>query len=296
MRALLALVVVAAAVAGAVFVADHPGHVEIVWQAWQIDTSVAVLVGAVALVVLIVSLLVLVAAALFRLPRNLRRRRAARRRRIGEAALTSGLVALAAGQAAQATQHARRAVFLLDGAPMALLLAAEAATRQGDATTARQSYGALLGRPDTEFLGLRGLIGEALRAGEDNAALPLAERARKLRPDAPWLVESLLVLEARAGDWAAARATLAAAARRRALPAERARHHQGVVLHEQSRDAEQSGDLRRAAKLAASAQKLASDLAALLVKGQGDRALLAFGEAAARLATHAGSEPSPVQE
>jgi HemY protein len=261
MRALAALVLVAAAVAAGAFLAGHPGHVAIVWQGWQIDTSVGVLIGAVALVVLSVSLLALLGAALHRVPRNFRRRRAARRRRTGEAALTSGLVALAAGQAAQATRHARRAAALLDGAPLALLLAAEAATRQGDPTAARQSYTALLERPETEFLGLRGLIGQALRAGDDGAARPLAERARRLRPDAHWLADSLLVLEARAGDWAAARATLADAARQGALPEARLRHHQGVVLHELSRAAERRGDPRQAAKLAARAQTLAPDLA-----------------------------------
>ena len=120
MRWLLALFLVAAAVAGVGFVVDRPGRAEIVWQGWQVDTSVGVLVGAVALV----ALLVLLGAALGRLPRKLRRRRTARRRRAGEAALTSGVVALAAGQPAEAQLAARRAVELLDDAPMALLLAA----------------------------------------------------------------------------------------------------------------------------------------------------------------------------
>lgn len=263
MRRVAALLLVAAAVAGATFFADRPGQVEIVWQGWQLDTSVGVLAGAVALVVLIGSGLALLAAALRRLPGNLRRRRTARRHRAGEAALTSGVVALAAGQATEALRHARRAEALLGGAPLAVLLAAEAATRQGDAAAARRFYAALLERPDSEFLGLRGLIGQALRAGDAAAALRLAERAQHLRPDAPWLVDSLIVLQARLGDWQAARDTLAAAARRGVLPAERARHHRGVVLHELSRAAERRGYLRRAVGLAAKAQAQAPDLAAL---------------------------------
>jgi HemY protein len=275
MRRLIALVLVAAAVVGAAFFADHPGHVEIVWQGWQLDTSVGVLLGAVALVVLVVSLLVLLVAALRRVPRNLRRRRAARRQRDGEAALTRGVVALAAGQPAQAQLAARRAAALLDDAPMALLLAAEAATRQGDTAAARGAYTALLERPETAFLGLRGLIGQAMRAADDATARHLAERAHKLRPDARWLVDALLVLMARAGDWAAARATLASAARRRVLPAERTRHHRGVVLYELSRDAERRGDRRSALRLAAQAQALAADLAAPAVHHAG--LLIALG-------------------
>ncbi len=281
-RTLLALLLLAAAVAVAVFFADHPGQVEIVWQGWQVDTSVGVVAGAAALLVVAVWLLALLVAALWRVPRNLRRRHAAGRRRRGEAALTRGLVALAAGQAAEARRQAGRAAVLLDGAAIPLLLVAEAAVRQGDSGAAREAYAGLVERPDSEFLGLRGLIGQALRDGEDAAALRLAERARQLRPDAGWLLDTLLVLQARAGNWAAAQATLANAARRPILPAERLRHHQGVVLHELSRVAERSGDLRQAAKLAARAQQLAADLAVPAV--QHARLLIALGHqrAAAR--------------
>lgn len=263
MRIVLALAVIAAAVAIGVYFAGNPGHVEIAWQGWLVDTSVGVLVGLAALFTLVVAGLALAFAALRRIPGNLRRRRAARRRQAGERELTRGIVALAAGQAAEAQRHAHRAEQLLDGTPVPVLLVAEAASRQGDPATARRAYTALLASPATEFLGLRGLIGEALRAGDNEAAQRLAERARLLRPDAPWLAESLLVLEARAGDWPAARDTLAAAERRGALPPARARHHRGVVLDQLSRAAERGGDLREATRLAARAQPLAPDLAAL---------------------------------
>ena len=35
----------------------------------------------------------------------------------------------------------------------------------------------------------------------------LAERAQRLRPDVPWVAETLLTLQARAGQWDAARST-----------------------------------------------------------------------------------------
>jgi HemY protein len=79
----------------------------------------------------------------------------------------------------------------------------------------------------------------------------------------PWVTETLLTLQARAGQWDAARVTLAAIRRRGVIPRERARHHSGVVLHELSRAAEQRGNLRRAAALAARAQARAPELAAI---------------------------------
>jgi HemY protein len=286
LAAFVLLLLAAAVIAGAFF-ADHPGHVEIVWENWEAKTSVTVLLGAVVLVAVLAATLALLAAVLHRMPRNFRRRRAARRRRAGDAALTRGLVALAAGQTAEAMRHARRAETLLDRAPIPLLLIAEAATRQGDANAARESYTRLLERKETEFLALRGLIAQALRGGDDDAALRHAERARHLRPEAPWLSETLLVLEARAGDWAAARATLAGAARRGGLLAERARHHEGVVLHELSCAAEQRGELRQAVKMAARAQQRTPDLAAPAVHHA--RLLIALGRrrAAARVVERA---------
>src|SRR6185369_4418545 len=95
----------------------------------------------------------------------------------------------------------------------------------------------------------------------------------------PWLAEHVLALQARAADWPAARDTIADAGRRGALPAGRARRGRGVVLYELSREAEQKGDLRRAAALAARAQILLPDLAEaaaqharLLLAMQRDRA------------------------
>ena len=140
MRGLLALILIAAVVAAAGFLAGHPGHVEIVWQGWQIDTSAAVLMAIFIVAVLLLWGLIALTGGLLRAPRRWRRRRAIRRRRAGDAAVTRGLVALAAGDAMRAQREAARATELLRGAPVPLLLAAEAAQQQGDRDMARQSF------------------------------------------------------------------------------------------------------------------------------------------------------------
>jgi HemY protein len=53
MRALPAIIVIALLIAGAIFVADRPGDVSLVWQGWRVDTSVAVLIFGIALVAMI---------------------------------------------------------------------------------------------------------------------------------------------------------------------------------------------------------------------------------------------------
>ena len=63
MRALPALIVIALLVAASVYVADRPGSVEVVWQGWRVDTSVAVLVLAVVAIAM-------AAAALFHILRR----------------------------------------------------------------------------------------------------------------------------------------------------------------------------------------------------------------------------------
>lgn len=261
MRALLALVLIAAIVAIVGFLADNPGRVEIVWRGWQIETSAAVLAALLIAVLAALWALMALIGGLLRLPGRLHRRRETRRRQAGDAAVTRGLVALAAGDAAAAQREARRAETLLDGAPVPLLLAAEAARQQGDRGVARQFFARLLERPETEFLGLRGLLGEALQIGDDAVARRFAERARQLRPASPWLADSVLMLQARAADWRAAGETIADAVRRGVLPAVRARHGRGIVLYQQSREAEGRGDVRAAAALAAKAQALTPDLA-----------------------------------
>ena len=263
MRFVLALILVAVLVAAAVFLADRPGQVEIVWQEWQVETSLGVLVAGLLLVVLLFSGLLGAIAAILRMPGRIRRRRRERARRKGDAAVTHALVALAAGMPAAAQLEAQRAESLLDGSTVALLLAAEAAERQGDREAARRRFAILAEQPETALLGLRGLLGQALRDNGGVTALRLAERAHRLRPEVPWLTEMLLELQARAGEWDAALETLGVARRRGGIATDRLRHHRGVVRRELSCAAERRGDLRRAAGLAARAQKDAPDLAAI---------------------------------
>jgi uncharacterized membrane-anchored protein len=115
MRGLAALVVIAAVVLAAIFFADRPGHVEIVWRDWQIDTSVGVLLIAALVAGVVVWGVLSGAAALVRLPGNILRWRRERWRRIGERR-HRGLIAIAAEGAVGATPRDA-----LDGSPDAPL-------------------------------------------------------------------------------------------------------------------------------------------------------------------------------
>jgi HemY protein len=260
-RGLFGLLVFACSIAVALFFVDHPGQVEIVWQGWQLDTSVGVLAAAAVLAGLAIALLYWLVSLILGSPRAILRRRRERRRRAGYRALTRGMVAVAAGDPDEARRCARRADALLADPPLTLLLSAQAAQLGGDDTAANRYFTAMLDRPETEFLGLRGLLNQALRAGDQSTALRLTERAATLRPHTAWVLESLLDLEARAGRWQAADRALAQAVKHGIIPRQRARHHRGVILYELSLAALANGDRSRGRTLAAHAQGLTPDLA-----------------------------------
>jgi HemY protein len=253
MRTLPAILVIIGLVVLAAIIAAQPGTVVLTWDGRHIYTTVARLGFGVVL-------LAMLAAALFHLlrkllggPRAFMRGRRERRRREGYRALTQGMVAVAAGDPEEAQKFARKADVLLAEPPLTLLLSAQAAQLNGDEQAARTYFKAMLERPETEFLGLRGLVMQSLRAGDEAAALGLIERARQLRPRTPWVMSSLFELQARAGRWQEAEATLIEAVKRKALPEAATRHHRAVLLYERSRAAEAEGDPRAAVELAAKA-------------------------------------------
>jgi HemY protein len=292
-RGVVGFFIIAGVVGAAVFLTDRPGQVDIVWQGWQIETSVSVLVAAAVLAALLVWLLISTLRLIVSGPRRVLRSRRARKRRAGYRALAQGMVAVAAGDAQEAHRLARRADVLLADPPLTLLLSAQAAQLDGDEGAAKRYFTAMLERRETEFLGVRGLLNQALREGDRGAALRLAERAMSLRPRTRWAGLSRFDLETREGHWETARETLEQLVRRRLVPREQARHYRGVILYELSLAALKSGHRPRAIALAADAQALTQDLAGpavhharLLLEGQGARRAARAVERAWRTAPH----------
>ena len=158
LRATGVFLLLAATMLGVAWFAERPGAVSIVWQGWRLDTSLGVLVAAVILAALAVAWLYRLWRSLVRAPRDFGRWRRERRRRRGYVALTQGLVAVAGGDPREALKHARRADVLLNEPPLTMLLSAQAAQLAGDESAAERQFNDMLTRPETEFLGLRGLL------------------------------------------------------------------------------------------------------------------------------------------
>ncbi len=292
LRVLYFVVIVAAATWAALQLVDLPGDVIIDWPGKRIETSVSVLIVAVAAIAVVWALIYHVWRWLRGGPRRIAAGWSARRHDRGYQALTKGLVAIAAGDAKAAQRYGRDSGRLLDN-PLNLLVLAQSARLAGDEAGARRHFQAMLDHPETEFLGLRGLLVQATNAGDWEAGLGYARRAYALRPETEWVGNALFDLQARAGDWRAAQKTLEAAVRRKHVAAGHAPRRRAVLLAERARAAYGDGEEAAALGLAREAHKLAPSLTAaaalaagLLAKSGKTRAAAKVIEAAWRLAPH----------
>ena len=243
-----------------VWVADHPGRVVLDWETYRIETSVAVLVGAVALAVALSIALFESARMIWRGPAGFRVARRRRREQRGYRALTLGLVAAAAGDARGARRLSRRADALLGEPPLTLLLSAQAAQLEGDERAAKGYFEAMLARPETEFLGLRGLLVDATKTGDRARALELAKKAYRLRPQTPWVLTTLLELQMRSQEWIDAEATLQAALKHRVLDRTHAARRRALLMLGRAQAAKAAGNPGDARRFAGRARDLAADL------------------------------------
>jgi HemY protein len=259
LRLVLFLLVVIACAAGLSWLADRPGSLVINWQGYEVETSVFRAIVLLAMLVGLSLLLWSLVRQLWHSPATLgaffNRRRQAR----GLEALSSGIIAIGAGDRTLALRHASQARKALPNEPLTHLLRAQAAQLGGDRTTARRIFEAMLGSPDTELLGLRGLFLEATRENEREAARQFAQRAVALNPKLDWPIEALFDLQCKEGDWEGALSTLALARRYQHIGKAVAERRRAVLLTARAQAAEDADPIR-AMQLALEAHNLAPDL------------------------------------
>ena len=222
MRRILAVLLAAAVVLGLAWgLASLPGTVNADIGAFSFQAATPVVALGLLLGFGLLYVLLRLLGAAVRLPRTLRTRRAAHRRRAGDLAQTRTQLARAAGETGEARREASRARRLLGDTPTTLLLAAEAGRIAGRVDEAETAFRALADRPDAAFLGLRGLLRQAIEREDWAEASALGRQAEATQPGAAWLRRERARLAVRAGDWSdalaladpdAPKAALAAAA------------------------------------------------------------------------------------
>jgi HemY protein len=234
-RALWFFIKIAVVVAVAVWLADRPGHVSIVWLGHEVDLKVGVAVAALVLFILALYLLWRLWHIVRRAPTEFGVFRRNRRQAKGFKALTRGLVAVAAGDPVEAKRLARNAHGLLEKSPLTLLLAAQAAQLEGDEAAAQRYFEALSKDPEAALLGLRGLATAALKRGDEEAALQYSEKALQSHPHAEWAAETAHRLQVKLGR--PAEESLRALVRAGAMSAKQGQHRRAVLLAERARQA-----------------------------------------------------------
>jgi len=254
-RTLYLIALLAAVIAAATWLADHPGVVQIEWGGYRINMAVSMLVALVAGVSILAALAYRLWWGLRRVPRFLAARRRESRHRRGAHALTQGILAAAAGDARETQRHADKATALRSDPTLTLLLSAQAAQLRGEEEVAAPFFNAMLDKPETAFLGLRGLIGQAMRAGREDEARGLIEKARDLHPKTPWVATALFDLQTRSGKWEQAEETLKQARRHKTMPDHMFGPWRAILLLEQSRAAHAAGHSVLALSLAERALK-----------------------------------------
>jgi HemY protein len=266
LRALYTFLIIAALSGIAIWLADNPGELVMQWRGYEIRTSFVIGVAAMALAAFLALLVYRIVVSFIETPASVSAFLEKRRQQKGFLALSRGLVAVAAGDAGDAKRYAAQAHKLLDAPPLTLLLAAQAAQLEGDEAGATKYFEEMLGAPETEFLGLRGLFIQARRAGDRDMALAHARRAFELRPQTPWAAQAVFEIEAAEEDWDGALKTLDRTVGAKLIPRNDARRRRAVLLSAKAMTAEeaarmQAGDAREAALNEAA--KLASEAVTL---------------------------------
>ena len=185
-RLLALILALGLAAAGAAWVADRPGRVEVEWMGTSLFLSAGEALGILGGGFVALYVLIEIGRGLVSLPRRLSRRAADKRRERALAALGDGFLAVAAGDPGAASRAADEAERVAPGAALTSLLAAQAAQMRGDRAAAEARFTAMTEAPETHIVGLRGLAMEAARAGDTAAERAHARAANAAAPQIPW--------------------------------------------------------------------------------------------------------------
>jgi HemY protein len=258
-RILLFVLFIVAAALGLAWLADRPGTVTVQWLGYQIETSAFVATLVMFALVLLVILVIALLRYVWTRPAAVAAYMHERRQQQGLEALSRGLLAIGVGDRAQAQRYAGIAGRYLPREPLTALLRAQAAQLKGDPASARRAFEAMLDRPETQPLGVRGLFLEAKRGNDEDAARALAEQAVRQDPKLAWGVNALFDIQARAGDWNGALNTLAIARQNGHVDTDTANRRRAVLLTSEARETE-TFDPDKALTLANEALRLAPSL------------------------------------
>ncbi len=240
-------------VAGAIWLAQRPGQVDIQWMDYEITIHFGFF-----LLIFFVLLLLTIGLTRFSLfftgmPGRRKLKKTIKNNEKGMEALTLSLSSAAAGDYGYAQYQAERALKLLPGSsqPLPLLLQAGAQRKQGQYDKADETLKAMLSHPEGAVLAARALIGNAVEQNNIVGALSYARTADRdyKGKDKGWLLETLYELEAKAGNWLAAEESLNKALKKKAISKEKAEKDYIAIATSRVRELIPNGDEKTSEKM-----------------------------------------------
>ncbi len=230
-RLLIFLLVVSGLAYAAYWLANSGGTVAVDWLGYDVTLQVGIALAILAAFVALCVALFELYRYLVLLPKRVGRHRRNKRTVEGYEQLTAGLIAAAAGDASHARAHTRRAEKLLQSNPATLLLTAQTAQLEGKEDVAQLKFQQMLKNPETEFLGLRGLLAEAIKRGDSEEALRLARQAQQKSANTPWVLTTLFDLLTRAERWDEAYTIVGDLQRMKLLRDNEVQRRRGLLRH-----------------------------------------------------------------
>ena len=275
------------------WLAARPGEIEILWNGYLVQTSFGAFLAMLIVLIVVCALLYRFWRSLVSMPQVMRRYKEIKGRERGFEAVTKGLVAVASGDARGAEKQASRARKLVPDTPLSRLLMAQSALMNGNDNQARIEFESLLEDKNAAFFGLRGLMNQAFKRGDNQKALELLRTAEALHPKRDWIVESLFQAEVGCKDWVRADQTLTKAIKFGVFDRETGRLHRQAILIAQAQSALLKQMDNQALSLAKRAFKAGEDFrpasilyARLLIKAGRRRKAIAVVEKAWSVAPH----------
>ena len=256
-RLIVLFLTVGASVALALWLASTSGYIELRVGDFEIRRSFAGFALILVMALLLWGVLFHSVMRTMAIPAAIARATKDNRAKKGHKALSDGLVAVASGDPDEARKQARIAARYLENPAASLLLTAQSAQLNGQMDAAERYFEAMLDEPATRFLGLRGLIVKALKAGDSDRALGLVLEAKSLKPKAPWVLDLEYQLRLDRGELRDAEAVAQKLKRLTAVDPEDSGLKVAVSLLAQAVDEQQGNDLDQALEKAVKAARVA---------------------------------------
>lgn len=250
------LVLLLIVVAIGIWFAENPGQVSVEWFGVIVDVPLGLALIAALIVIGVVAGLYRFWLFLRRAPGTIKHHMAEKRLHTGYEALSQGMIAVAAGDAQEARRYAKKADTILDNPGMTLLLTAQAAQLDGDDQAAERFFTELSTLKGMEFLGLRGLLSQALARGDKEKALELARKAHTHKPKSEWVSQTLFELQLGKHNWAQAENTLESMMKNKLVEHKLGQRRHAALLTQRALDLLSQNDQETARKLLQQALKM----------------------------------------